>query len=83
MTIWRRTAGWAAVAGGVASILLGAFVCFRSLQRYYYAYGPATDDLEMRHIKVTFEIEVCAVTLLVILSGFALLRLAKNLTRSG
>jgi len=77
-----KNGGWGAAIAGIASILFGAFACFRSLERYYYAYGPATDDLEMLHIKATWEIEVWAVTVAFIAAGFILLRLAKILTSS-
>jgi hypothetical protein len=82
MTFWRRTAGWGAAIAGVAFILFGAFMRFRSLQRYYYAYGPATDDLNMRILRPTWEIEAWAATVDFIVSGFILLRLAKTLRRS-
>jgi hypothetical protein len=82
MALWRRTVGWGAAIAGVAFILFGAFGCLRSLQRYYYAYGPATDDLNMRVLRPTFEIEDWALTVAFIVSGFILLRLAKTLRRS-
>jgi len=68
--------------GGVAFILLGAFVCFRSLERYYYAYGPATDDLSSRHINMILEISAWVIAVAFVVSGIILLRLAKNLNRS-
>ena len=82
MTFWRKTAGWGAAIAGSAFILVGALACLRSLERYYYACGPATDDLNMRHINVTWEIEAWAVTVVFIVSGFVLLRLAETLRRS-
>lgn len=68
--------------GGVAFILFGAFVCFRSLERYYYAYGPVTDDLSMRHINITLEISAWAISVAFVVSGIILLKLAKTVTRA-
>jgi|HubBroStandDraft_2_1064218.scaffolds.fasta_scaffold3902967_1 hypothetical protein len=76
-----RMAVWGAAIAGITFVLFGTFVCFRSLERYYYAYGPATDDLNMRHIKATLEIEAWAATAVFIIFGLILLRLAKTLRR--
>jgi len=82
MIHWRRTGGWGVAIAGVAFILFGAFVCFRSLERYYDAYRPASDDLGMRHINMTLEIEAWAATAAFVVSGLILLRLARTLNRS-
>jgi hypothetical protein len=76
-----RTAVWGAAIAGIAFIVFGAFVCFRSLERYYYVYGPATDDLNMHHLKATLEIEAWVATVAFIALGFIFLRLAKALRR--
>ena len=76
-----KTAVWAASVAGTAFILFGTFACFRSLERYYYAYGPATDDLNVYHLKATLEIEAWVTTAVFITFGFILLRLAKALRR--
>jgi hypothetical protein len=76
-----KTAVWSAAIAGVAFILFGTFVCFRSLERYYYAYSPATDDLNTHHLKATLEIEAWVATVGFIALGFILLSLAKTLRR--
>jgi hypothetical protein len=80
--IQSRSGAIGAAIGGVALILVRVFVCFRSIERYYYAYGPATDDLAMRHINVTLEISAWAITVAFVVSGIILFRLAKVLNRS-
>jgi hypothetical protein len=80
--IHSRSGGMGARIGGVAFILFGAFVCFRSLERYYYAYGPVTDDLSMRHINITLEISAWAISVAFVVSGIILLKLAKTVTRA-
>jgi uncharacterized membrane protein HdeD (DUF308 family) len=82
MNFRRRTAGWGSLIAGIVFILLGALMCFRSIERYYYAYGPATDDLDMRHIHMTWEIEAWAVTVTFVVFGTVLLRVAKTLNKS-
>jgi hypothetical protein len=82
MTFWRKTGRWSAEFTGVAFLLLGAFACFRSLERFYYAYaGPVSDDLEMRHINVTWEIEAWAIAAGFVIIALLLLRLARKLGR--
>ena len=82
MIQWRKAGVCGAVIAGVALILFGAFVCFRSLERYYDAYGPVSDDLSTRHINMTFEMSAWAITVAFVVSGIVLLRLAKTLNRS-
>jgi hypothetical protein len=83
MNFWRKTARYGAAVTGIVLVLFGAFVCFRNIERYYYAYlAPATDDLTMRHVKVTWEIGAWAVAVAFVISGLILLRLAKTFMRS-
>ena len=83
MKLWRITARWSAVVTGITLILLGAFVCFRSVERYYDAYAtPASDDLTMRHINVTWELKAWAVAAVFVISGLILLRLARTLKKT-
>jgi len=80
---FRRTAGWGSAIAGIVFILFAALACFRSLERYYYAYyGPVTDDLTIRHINVTLEISAWAIAGAFVASGIILLRFAKTLNRS-
>jgi hypothetical protein len=68
---------------GIAFILFGAFICVRSVERFYYAYaGPATDDLTMRHIHGTRELGAWAVAAAFIIPGLILLRLAMTLKKT-
>jgi len=82
MIRWRKAGVCGAAIAGVAFILFAAFVCFRSLERYYGAYGPVSDDLSTRHINVTFEISAWVIAVAFVVSGIILLRLAKTLNRS-
>jgi hypothetical protein len=62
---------------GVMFLLFGAFVCFRSLQRYYGVYCPVSDDLSTRRINTTFEISAWAITVVLVVSGIILLELPR------
>lgn len=82
MTFLRRTAGYSTGIAGIAFILLGAVVCFRSLERYRDAYEPPSDDLMMCHINAIFEIEAWALVVAFVVSGLLLIKVAKTLGKS-
>jgi len=76
-------ASWSAAILGVAFILLGAGIGFRSVERFYDAYiGPPSDDLSMRHIVVSREPAAWVVALGLIAAACFVLKFARRSYRT-